>query len=240
MMAKVQENKDGDSSMAKGQTTEPGTCRDCPAELPIPRNPRTVRCAECRAAESKRVKRAAQARYKAKVAADPKRLRDEYDANNRRRRELRATDPEFAERSRESVRRAVANARANPDAWEARRAYVEEWRRQNPDKVSEARRRELRGLREAALAAYGGRCACCGEDAPEFLAIDHVNGDGAAHRREISGGKGRRGAGTPTYRWLKKSGYPEGFRVLCHNCNIAIGFYGACPHASGASSSSVA
>jgi len=25
-------------------------------------------------------------------------------------------------------------------------------------------------------------------------------------------------------------GYPTGFRVLCHNCNQAIGLYGYCPH----------
>jgi hypothetical protein len=32
------------------------------------------------------------------------------------------------------------------------------------------------------------------------------------------------------YRWLISSGFPEGFRVLCHNCNQAIGLYGFCPH----------
>jgi hypothetical protein len=32
------------------------------------------------------------------------------------------------------------------------------------------------------------------------------------------------------YLWLKRNNYPTGFRVLCHNCNLAIGFYGYCPH----------
>lgn len=32
---------------------------------------------------------------------------------------------------------------------------------------------------------YGGRCVCCGEVVPEFLTVDHINGGGAAHRREI-------------------------------------------------------
>lgn len=30
--------------------------------------------------------------------------------------------------------------------------------------------------------------------------------------------------------WCRRNGYPKGFRVLCHNCNMAIGFYGYCPH----------
>ena len=31
--------------------------------------------------------------------------------------------------------------------------------------------------------------------------------------------------------WLINERFPEGFRVLCHNCNQAIGYYGECPHA---------
>ena len=29
------------------------------------------------------------------------------------------------------------------------------------------------------------KCQCCGENHYEFLTIDHINGDGAKHRREI-------------------------------------------------------
>ena len=83
-----------------------------------------------------------------------------------------------------------------------------------------------RKLRAAAFDAYGGpRCACCGESTPEFLGIDHTQGDGNKHRRQI-GNKG----GHSMYLWLKKNGYPEGFQVLCHNCNFAKGHFGYCPH----------
>ena len=79
-----------------------------------------------------------------------------------------------------------------------------------------------RALRASALEAYGGKCACCSEDRHEFLAIDHVYGDGAKHRKTI---------GKNIYRWLKRNNYPiERFRVLCHNCNVAMGIYGKCPH----------
>ncbi len=68
---------------------------------------------------------------------------------------------------------------------------------------------------------YGGSCACCGESRLAFLAIDHPNNDGAAHRKSGVDKIGN---------WLFKHNYPKGFRVLCHNCNCARGFYGFCPH----------
>jgi hypothetical protein len=80
-------------------------------------------------------------------------------------------------------------------------------------------------LRDAAFAAYGGpHCSCCGEHRVEFLTIDHVNGGGAEHRREI--GKSTR----QLHLWLKRNNYPEGFRILCVNCNFSIGIRGYCPH----------
>lgn len=70
------------------------------------------------------------------------------------------------------------------------------------------------------LIAYGNKCVCCGETQNEFLAIDHMNGGGNKHRKEVR----------HVYRWIKNNGFPDGFQVLCHNCNMAKGFYGECPH----------
>jgi len=78
--------------------------------------------------------------------------------------------------------------------------------------------------RHEVLKHYGGeppKCACCGEDRFEFLSIDHINGGGKEHIKSI---------GYTLARWLKKNHYPEGYRVLCHNCNFALGHYGYCPH----------
>jgi hypothetical protein len=69
--------------------------------------------------------------------------------------------------------------------------------------------------------------ACCGEQRLPFLAMDHINGGGKAHLLIIGGA---RNGPHVLYRWLKKNGYPAGFRVLCHNCNVAIGHYGRCSH----------
>jgi hypothetical protein len=70
------------------------------------------------------------------------------------------------------------------------------------------------------------KCVClgCPETRREFLTIDHINNDGAAHRKEIGGG-------SRTEEWLYKNNFPEGFQILCHNCNWGKYRYGTCPHA---------
>lgn len=67
-------------------------------------------------------------------------------------------------------------------------------------------------------------CKCCGESHTEFLAIDHENGGGSKHRKEI------KKKCYSIYSFLIKNNFPKGFRVLCHNCNMSLGFYGYCPH----------
>lgn len=79
--------------------------------------------------------------------------------------------------------------------------------------------------REAALQHYGGKCACCGEDEPCFLAVDHADGDGNIHRKKI----GKYGSGF--FKWLVDNDFPEGFQILCHNCNMGKHLNGGiCPH----------
>lgn len=68
---------------------------------------------------------------------------------------------------------------------------------------------------------YGRRCACCG--AAERLTIDHVDGDGAEHRREL----GSQGSWA-LYRWLVVNGFPPGFQTLCEPCNGSKGRRAAC------------
>lgn len=83
----------------------------------------------------------------------------------------------------------------------------------------------VRRLKKEVISAYGGRCQCCGEEELTFLAIDHENGGGNKHREEEFNGFG----GAHFYRWLRRRGYPSGYRVLCHNCNWATA-WGTCPH----------
>jgi len=100
-----------------------------------------------------------------------------------------------------------------------------EWHQNNRDKHNQLNKEERRRLRDEVFDAYGGKCACCGESRKEYLTIDHVNGGGKKHRKEINARTSQE-----FYRWLKQNNYPEGFQVLCFNCNCGKGTYSVSPH----------
>lgn len=81
-------------------------------------------------------------------------------------------------------------------------------------------------LRREVIAAYGGRCTCppCGEAQFEFLTLEHLRGDGAAHRAAVG-----RNAQAQLLD-IKKRGFPAEYTILCYNCNLAKAIYGTCPH----------
>lgn len=87
-------------------------------------------------------------------------------------------------------------------------------------------------LRDEVMKHYGSKCACCGESSIEFLTLDHVNDDGATHRRAMNRGKNKSFGGWRLYRWLKSHNYPNEIelQILCWNCNEAKRFYEVCPH----------
>ena len=64
-------------------------------------------------------------------------------------------------------------------------------------------------------------CVCCGEDTFEFLSIDHINNDGAEHRRKI---------GTNILADIIHNDFPDGYQILCYNCNFAKEHNRICPH----------
>ena len=118
--------------------------------------------------------------------------------------------------------------------------WSKKYRAENPEKVKrwalnryyrirehELQQAKLRNekLKTEVFNHYGNRCACCEETIKKFLTIDHINNDGAIHRKNINGRN--------VYRWLKKNGYPAGFQILCYNCNLGKARNnGVCPHAS--------
>lgn len=127
------------------------------------------------------------------------------------------------------------------------------WRRENPEAARLHREREKKrwhtnpAVRKrhrekgaewrlqkkiAVLDAYGGcRCVCCGELEIAFLTLDHVNNDGAAHRRAT--GRGQGFSGMAFYSYLRARGFPKDpkLQVLCYNCNCGKrANKGVCPH----------
>lgn len=94
-----------------------------------------------------------------------------------------------------------------------------EWQAENKEYALQKRT----SIRREILAHYSDgdpRCECCGERTVEFLALDHINGGGAKHRKSVKN----------MTSWIIKNDFPPIFRVLCHNCNMAKGLYGRCPH----------
>lgn len=69
---------------------------------------------------------------------------------------------------------------------------------------------------------YGRFCACCKMTGDAFLTIDHVNNDGAVHRKLV--GK------TGVYKDIVDRNFPPDFQILCWNCNMAKHKLGKCPH----------
>ena|SRR3990167_2743785 len=97
------------------------------------------------------------------------------------------------------------------------------WRKQR----TEYGKKYSRKVRLEVLKKYSNNlleCNCCGEKEIKFLTIDHINNDGATHRKIIK---------QSLDAWLyKKDFMPNRFQVLCVNCNYAKQWYGKCPHKS--------
>ena len=105
------------------------------------------------------------------------------------------------------------------------RAYARDWVKRNPEKHRANSARSIKKQRFLVIKHYSKgkfECACCGEKEYRFLAIDHINNDGAKHRKDVK-------AVNITW-WLVKNGYPEGFQILCSNCNFGKRVTGVCPH----------
>jgi len=118
-------------------------------------------------------------------------------------------------------------------AYRKRRAEAaKEWRKNNKERFHATQKRNYQKMRLECLTHYSNppKCACCGEDNIVFLSIDHVNGDGADQRRKLKKELGYFPGGNNLPYWLKKNNYPEGYQVLCYNCNFAKRQNKECPH----------
>lgn len=92
------------------------------------------------------------------------------------------------------------------------------------ERRAEQARAHRRQLREEFIIAYGGECACCGEQEHVFLTLEHKNRDGKLHRNTY-------GTSAQILADLKRRGWPkENYELLCFNCNRASWELGICPH----------
>jgi len=79
-------------------------------------------------------------------------------------------------------------------------------------------------------------CRCCGENFHvDFLAIDHISGRHKMNYEPelVKLGYSSKLLGSTLYVWIRKNNFPDGFQVLCNNCNYAKGMKknkNKCPH----------
>ncbi len=119
---------------------------------------------------------------------------------------------------------------------DARRGYLKQWAEDNKEYLRayekkrhgperrHAQKKHYYKLKKIVFEHYGAVCDCCGENEVRFLTIDHINNDGAEHRKEVA-------AGAVFFKWIIINNFPNTVRILCFNCNS--GRYhngGVCPH----------
>jgi len=107
------------------------------------------------------------------------------------------------------------------------RAAIKRYRQKNREKLNKVavlankKYREL--AKEEARQHYGNECYCCGETEPLLLGLDHIEGNGNVHRKQIKHER--------LYVWAKRNEWPPIFRTACHSCNLGSHLNGGiCPH----------
>lgn len=91
-----------------------------------------------------------------------------------------------------------------------RKQYMIQYRIDHP----ELKREYYERPKEIVLDHYGHKCQWeegCDVIDSDMLQVDHINGGGNQHRRQIK---------TDIYSWLINNNFPLGYRLLCanHNC----------------------
>lgn len=220
-------------------------CKTCGAKEVTPHKTNRLHCVPC----GKKLGSATQRRYREKLKKTPaiavcKQCNSEFDisiqgkkwicpsCNSKYMQDYASERKDInAERSRQ-YRASLADVYREKMTQRRRNAM----KNLTPKELEEFRKKEcakskavMAKLKKQVFEAYGDKCACCGESEPFFLSIDHVNNNGAEMRK--NGDYGR--SGTAFYQYLRKNNFPDGFQVLCMNCNIGKHRNGGiCPHQS--------
>lgn len=92
--------------------------------------------------------------------------------------------------------------------------YHKKLRDKHGEELNKKSREYHKKLRLAIISAYtNGTMKCkCGYTDIRALTIDHINGGGRQERKRI-------GSNSVFYNYLIKNNFPEGYQILCANCN---------------------
>ena len=92
---------------------------------------------------------------------------------------------------------------------EQKARWSKNYREKNKEKIKEQSKERNKGLRIKVIHGYGGKCVHCGFSDWRALCIDHINGGGRLDREKKQ-----------LYTWLRDNNYPDGYQILCANCNL--------------------
>ena len=175
----------------------------------------------------------------------------EYRAKDKARRDK----PE--NKAREKARRALPENKAKDKEYQARYEVRVKHRKhqakpENRAKAREyqsrpeikAREKENRDYQRSQVLQYYSKhltksnipcCNCCGVDIKDFLALDHIAGKKQMDSEPelVKLGYSSKKSGRVLINWIIDNGFPDGFQILCHNCNYAKGMRknkNVCPH----------
>jgi len=144
-----------------------------------------------------------------------KKHKEEYNTRKRKWRELNK------DRINELARIDRTNNPEKYETWRKRRNKEKSkisrriYRSINKDKIN-LQKHSYR-IKEKVIAFYvysnEMKCALCSDSEFSHLGLDHINGGGTKHRRSIPK------ANCNIYGLLQQQGFPNGYRLLCQNCN---------------------
>lgn len=99
------------------------------------------------------------------------------------------------------------------------RPYHNEYRKSHHEQIKLSQQKQRRKVKTEIISHYSPNLSCvrCGFNDIRALSIDHIDGGGKRQKEEI--GVSRIG-GIGFYRWLIRNNFPEGFQVLCMNCQF--------------------
>lgn len=102
------------------------------------------------------------------------------------------------------------------------KCYSAKYSKEHPEDRALARIRLRKVASRAKLEALthygkGGKLRCCARGCKvcdiDILTLDHINDNGAEHRRSVKGNL----KGKAIYAWARRVSYPKGFQTLCAN-----------------------
>ena len=123
-------------------------------------------------------------------------------------------DKEYQEKNKEKIK--IKKHESYVENSEKIKERVAKYRKENIDKVAAWDKISSNKIKEEIMLHYCNgdiKCKNCLENDIRLLTIDHIEGNGNDHRK-----KTKCGCGQTMCFWLKKNNFPEGFQILCWDC----------------------